>query len=306
MLATEPPRRRRRRGSLKPESLAQIAKLGESISKSITAAAALVLVAGYVVVSLHFARLGLTSIDFFQPSYVIAGIWALMPFLFVYATGAALEFGFAQSWPFVRPYARGVVGPLLALGTFLFVVVIYALFLRFVVIGWLAQTTPILGLVHMPAFVAAVSFLWPLIHYAFSNLHRLFPRVRPMPVRIGGLLFMLSVGLQSVVVGSLVYIHIPASLGGGGPIRVQFLPETTALVAPAAPVDEPGIAVPRNYLLYAQTSHTYVARELFGGRRMLVFGKDRVAGYVAKGDVAIRDVPRLQESAAPDSAPGAR
>ena len=299
MATIEPQRRRRRRGTLRPESLSQIAKLGESVSKSIAAAAAIVLLAGYVVVSLHFSRLGITSIDFFQPQYVLAGIWALIPFLLVYGSAAALEFGWEQAWPFVRPYANGVLRPFLLIGTFLVVVGTYASFLRFVVIGWLDQTTPLPDTLSMPAFVAAVSFLWPLIHYAFSSLHRLFPRVRPMPVRIGGLLFLLSVGLQGLVVGSLVYIHIPASLGGGGPTRVQFLFDTGFLTASPAPQ-----APARNYLLYAQTSNVYVARELSGTRRMLVFGKHRVAGYVPKGDVAIRDIPRLQQSALPDSVPG--
>jgi len=312
MLPSEP-RRRRRRGSLKPESLSQIAKLGESISNSILAAAALVLVAGYIVVSLHFSRLGLSSIDFFQPLYVIAGIWALIPFVFVYGTAAALEFGFEETWPFVRRFGSGVARPLLAVATFVVVLGVYALFLRFVVLGWVAEPGPLLAPFDVPPFVVAIAFLWPLVHYAFSNLHRLFWRVQPMPVRIGGLLFMLSVGLQSVIMGSLVYVYIPASLGGGGPLQVQFVSPAVPGARSATPIE-----ASRPYLLYAQSSTAYVARELFGERRLLVLAKDSFDGYVSRGDIAIGDAARLLQSveatdpapapsaAPPDSAVGAR
>ena len=311
------PRRRRRRGSLKPESLSQIAKLGESISASIGAAAALALVSGYVVVTLHYSRLGLSSMDFFQPLYVVAGIWALLPFVVVYATAAALEFGFEETWPFVRRVASGAAKPLLAIATFVVVLGVYLLFLRFVVLGWVAEPGPLLAPFDVPPFVVAIAFLWPLIHYAFSNLHRLFQRVRPMPVRIGGILFMLCVGLQSVIVGSLVYVYIPASLGGGGPLRVQFLSSPAPASAPSSPAGAPGASRP--YLLYAQSSTAYVARELFGERRRLVFAKDAFDGYVSWGDVAIDDAARLLRSgeipsassvpattATPDTTTGAR
>jgi hypothetical protein len=310
MLPSEP---RRRRGTLKPESLSQIAKLGESISNSILAAAALVLVAGYIVISLHFSRLGLSSIDFFQPLYVIAGIWALIPFVFVYATAAALEFGFEETWPFVRRFGPGVARPLLAVATFVLVLGVYALFLRFVVLGWIAEPGPLLAPFDVPPFVVSIAFLWPLVHYAFSNLHRLFWRVHPMPVRIGGLLFMLCVGLQSVIVGSLVYVYIPASLGGGGPLQVQFLSTGAPGARSAAPIE-----ASRPFLLYAQSSTAYVARELFGERRLLVLAKDSFDGYVSRGDIAIGDAARLLRSveatdpapapaaAPPDSTVGAR
>jgi hypothetical protein len=293
------PRRRRRRGSLKPESLSQIAKLGESISTSIAAAAALALVAGYVVVSLHYSRLGLSNMDFFQPLYVIAGIWALLPFVFVYGTAAALEFGFEETWPFVSRFAPGAVRPLLAIATFVLVLGVYALFLRFVVLGWVTRPGPLLAPFDVPPFVVAIAFLWPLVHYAFSNLHRLFPRVRPMPVRISGLLFMLCIGLQSVIVGSLVYVYIPASLGGGGPLQVQFLSAGAPGARSAGPIE-----ASRPYLLYAQSSTAYVARELFGGRRLLVFAKGAFEGYVSRGDIAIDDAARLLQSVeATDPAP---
>lgn len=51
----------------------------ESLGKAVLAATALTYVAGYLVVCLHSAQFGVSSLELVKPHYILAGLWLLFP-----------------------------------------------------------------------------------------------------------------------------------------------------------------------------------------------------------------------------------
>lgn len=253
--------------------------------------------AGFLVVTFHLSRFGVTPADWVRPQYLVAGVWCLTPLLLFVGAAAFAVIQYIEPWirrSWVAPKRtrtyRHIVGAIQGASALVatFVIIAYE-------VGRLMQKSTASSGSPAPLVVTSTLALLSLLaagaaFCAVELVSAVARRKDPAPLRLDRAAAALSLGsiaALAAVAFSIVYIWyfsvhvypaIPSSLGGGRPQIVVFILEPGGNTSPVTPDRLGTRSVP--YRLLLRTDNSYVVESTVKGERAIEFRQNAVGGMV--------------------------
>jgi hypothetical protein len=233
---------------------------------------------GFLVVARHLSRYGVSTFSLLQTQYLVAGIWTVGPpvaYGFVQRTverfkDKAYSFG-PPTW---RRYILVFVASGLAFGL-LFAASAMLLDFKGFSVSPMARLWLCYLLLMLPGDLAWMSWrVSAKAEYWWLNRHLV-----PFYLTI----FVLAIILYALVFATSFYPLIPASLGGGMPRTIIFIPTKDGLPPGITKDNSSNSSIP--YKLLTATDRSYVVIAPISTEESIEIGRDAVTGIVVLKDV---------------------
>jgi hypothetical protein len=259
-----------------PDTLKRGLTIVDSFSKFTAAAVGVLYLTGFLAVSAHLSRYGVSGFSILQLQYLVAGMWVLgPPFALVSVVYSARDFEERAA-----PDTTGKFNWRRLLISLFLTAIPYALFwgilasIPGVLLGIMSMTGIRLYLFYLAMLVCA-QVLWISWQVQPAKETWLVNR-QAVPFHIT---LLLSVTLTYVIWFAVrIYPLIPFSLGGGRPLTVAFIAGEKRLPAEIKPDSASNRSIP--YKLLLATDRYYVVLSQNRDERSIEVSRDSVAGIV--------------------------
>jgi hypothetical protein len=198
----------------------ELAKKTENVVRLVIAISGILYVIGFLVVAFYRSRFSLPAAGLLRSEYVLAGIWALLPFalitsLIVFATAVARFSAVAVAQQVPLSYTQRVKRLALSVGIWVsLAAVLLAVAVRFIPEMYIMALAR-----HLDELYRYL--LWPFGFTAFAIMGIRVPSLRP--VTVVSLVFFVFTGFEYLIwFADVLYIEIPRSLGGGAPVTITL------------------------------------------------------------------------------------
>jgi hypothetical protein len=271
-------------------SLSDLAKLGVAI-------VGLIYAVGFLVVTFHLSKFDVAPVTWLRPQYLLAGIWCLLPPLWLVCGLAIIAQAMLSPWirgsldvPRRTRIYRHVVG---GIQGFAMTVVV----LGFLAFGIDSVVNPSfsgrLKLWSHASFIALGLFLLLLLSAAalIAGMYPLLGAANPEPMRTDRRIMTLSLGIPVLFLALLmaldyvrlfsnaVYSAIPSTYGGGRQQNVVFLIDRAdQRPSPVIPDSSGTRSIPYNLLLVTESN--YVVESPSKSELAIEFKQDSVRGMI--------------------------
>ena len=215
----------------------------EDATKAGAAIVAVIYLFGFLVNALHLGKYGVSGIGLLRVRYVLAGVWVTLPFVALAMITAMIAYVVTFEYDSKEPRTRR--WHMKKLGSVLTSLAGFAIILS-LVLSYVWSQVPITA-VHERGVRAAIGplallamliwFFGAVIYAAVTHRIDESPRLE-LVTAVGFSTFLIIAVLAYLVYfASRVYPHLPAVLGGGAPLPVQFVLKGPSTLQPKKPYE---------------------------------------------------------------------